>query len=186
MKSKTTTIIVTVIVITLLAWALIYANKKSNAPGPLDGFAKCLKDVGLKFYGAFWCPHCQSEKKLFGNSAKLIPYIECSNADQSQKQTCIDEKIEGYPTWEYSKEISIESATAPITCEKENKEGDCAQIGSQFYKVWLFPNIKILAGEEPKHEGTIYTFPAGTRSSGEISLENLAKFSSCQLPEAAK
>jgi hypothetical protein len=25
----------------------------------LDDFAKCIKDSGAMFYGAFWCPHCQ-------------------------------------------------------------------------------------------------------------------------------
>ena len=66
----------------------------------LDGFAQCIKDSGAKFYGAFWCPHCQEQKALFGTSAKLLPYIECSNPDRSQTQICKDAKIEGYPTWE--------------------------------------------------------------------------------------
>ncbi len=73
-----------------------------NKPGStkLDGFAQCITDSGAKFYGAFWCPHCQAQKALFGASAKLLPYIECSNADRSQKQACIDAKVESYPTWE--------------------------------------------------------------------------------------
>ena len=25
-----------------------------------------LKQVGAKMYGAFWCPHCQEQKQLFG------------------------------------------------------------------------------------------------------------------------
>ncbi len=61
----------------------------------------CLKDKGATFYGAFWCPHCKAQKKLFGSSAKYLPYIECSTADASgQTKECIDKKIEGYPTWE--------------------------------------------------------------------------------------
>jgi thiol-disulfide isomerase/thioredoxin len=71
------------------------------APGKYDAFAMCLKDKGATFYGAFWCPHCQAQKKLFGTSARLLPYVECSTADaQGQTQICIDKKIEGYPTWE--------------------------------------------------------------------------------------
>ena len=68
-------------------------------PGKYDGLAQCLKDKGVIFYGAFWCPHCQATKKQFGNSEKLLPYHECSNPDKSQNQECTDMKITQYPTW---------------------------------------------------------------------------------------
>jgi thiol-disulfide isomerase/thioredoxin len=72
-------------------------------PGKYDEFATCLKDKGAIFYGAFWCPHCQAQKKLFGSSVKLLPYVECSTADASgQTQICIDNKITGYPTWKFT------------------------------------------------------------------------------------
>ena len=72
-------------------------------PGKYDAFATCLKDKGAVFYGAFWCSHCQSEKKLFGSSEKLLPYVECSlPSGQGQTQICIDKKIESYPTWTFS------------------------------------------------------------------------------------
>lgn len=65
-----------------------------------DGFAQCLTDAGVKFYGAYWCPHCQAQKRLFENSSKL-PYIECSTPNgQGQTQVCIEAGITGYPTWE--------------------------------------------------------------------------------------
>lgn len=78
-------------------WALIsYANK----PGPLDPFATCLADSGAKFYGTFWCPHCQNQKKMFGKSQKKLPYIECSTPDGAgQTDNCKAIGIEGYPTW---------------------------------------------------------------------------------------
>jgi thiol-disulfide isomerase/thioredoxin len=73
-----------------------------TGPGELDNFAMCLKDSGAKFYGAFWCPHCVAQKALFGNSVKLLPYIECSTADgQNQLQVCKDANIKSYPTWEF-------------------------------------------------------------------------------------
>lgn len=72
-------------------------------PGKYDGLAQCLKDKGAVFYGAFWCPHCQEQKKIFGNSAELLPYVECSNPDgKSQTQICIDKGVEQYPTWEFA------------------------------------------------------------------------------------
>ncbi len=86
---------------------------KSNTPN-YDTFATCLKDKGAVFYGAFWCPHCQAEKKLFGSSEKLLPYVECSTADgQGQTQICKDKKIEGYPTWVFA-DGSILTGEVPL------------------------------------------------------------------------
>lgn len=72
----------------------------SVGPGKYDAFAQCLADKGVKMYGAFWCPHCQRTKALFGKSAHLLPYIECSTPDgKAQTQVCIDNKVVQYPTW---------------------------------------------------------------------------------------
>ena len=51
--------------------------------GQLDDFAQCLTDKEAVFYGAFWCPHCQAQKRMFGNSVKLLPYVECSTPAES-------------------------------------------------------------------------------------------------------
>lgn len=76
------------------------SEKTSFAPGALDSFAQCIKDKGIIFYGAFWCPHCQATKKEFGTSESKLPYVECSTLDgSSQTQVCIDKKITEYPTW---------------------------------------------------------------------------------------
>lgn len=70
---------------------------------PVAQFAQCLKDSGATFYGAFWCPHCKTQKALFGDAASLLPYVECSTPDGNrQLQICINKKIEGYPTWEFA------------------------------------------------------------------------------------
>lgn len=104
-------------------WVLIGAGALIGAliilgrtgPGRLDGFAQCLKDSGAKFYGAFWCPHCQNQKTMFGKSAKLLPYIECSTPDgRGQLQICKDEKVEGYPTWEFA-DGSRQSGEVPLS-----------------------------------------------------------------------
>lgn len=72
----------------------------SQKPGELDNFAKCLQEKGVKFYGAFWCPHCSNQKSLFGSSKEYLPYIECSAADgNSQLELCKQAKIRAYPTW---------------------------------------------------------------------------------------
>jgi len=98
---------------------LVSANSK---PGKLDEFALCLKDKGTLFYGTFWCLHCQNQKAMFGKSAKLIPYVECSTPDgRGQLAICQEKKIEGYPTWEFA-DGSRESGEVPLSrlSEKTN------------------------------------------------------------------
>tara|TARA_Y100000310_G_C20547598_1_gene746368 strand:- start:9 stop:497 length:489 start_codon:yes stop_codon:yes gene_type:complete len=71
-------------------------------PGKYDDFAQCLTDEGVKMYGAYWCSHCESQKKDFGDSFHLVDYVECSlpnNAGQTAK--CKDAGIESYPTWQF-------------------------------------------------------------------------------------
>ncbi len=89
------------IVIIVGAVALIAGNQpKTPSQYNLAAFAQCLTDKKVLFYGAFWCPHCQATKKVFGDAESKLPYVECSTADgQRQLQICIDQKIEGYPTW---------------------------------------------------------------------------------------
>jgi len=106
---------------------VIYGVKGNTAPGQLDNFATCLKNSGATFYGAFWCPHCQAEKKLFGNSEKLLPYVECSTPDgSSQNQTCNDKQIQSYPTWIFADgsrltgEIPLDTLAAKTGCPADN------------------------------------------------------------------
>ena len=88
------------IVIALIVAGIGASFVANRGPGQLDGFAQCLKDKGAIFYGAFWCPHCQATKKMFGKSARLLPYVECSTPDgQGQLQICKDKNITSYPTW---------------------------------------------------------------------------------------
>lgn len=78
----------------------------SNIPpaaGQYDTFASCIASSGAQFYGAYWCPHCQAQKKRFGTSERLLPYIECSLPDGSgQTQVCIDKGVHSYPTWYFA------------------------------------------------------------------------------------
>jgi len=68
----------------------------------LRALAIHLADTGVKMYGAYWCPHCQEQKDLFGAAARRLPYIECSMGAQGSPQTaaCREAGITTYPTWE--------------------------------------------------------------------------------------
>jgi hypothetical protein len=68
-----------------------------------DKFAQCLKDRGVKMYGAFWCEHCAEQKRRFGASFEFVPYIECGvKGDRTAKtQVCKDADIHLFPTWQF-------------------------------------------------------------------------------------
>lgn len=104
---KNAKIFIGIVAVLILGVAITVVARKgggtSAGPGKYDEFATCLKDKGAVFYGAFWCPHCQSQKKLFGSSQKLLPYVECSTADgRGQTQACIDKGVKSYPEWEFA------------------------------------------------------------------------------------
>ena len=81
----------------------ISVNVGKTTAGEYDDFARYLKKSGAVLYGAFWSPHVESQKKLFGSSAVYLPYVECSTADSSgQTRICLDKGIPAYPTWEFS------------------------------------------------------------------------------------
>lgn len=124
MKDKLPLIVIGIITIVLVIGGAILLSIQSNKPGKLDSFATCLKDKGVTFFGAFWCPHCKNQKKMFGNSAKLLPYIECSTPDgKSQTPVCQEAGIESYPTWEFSDgsrengEVSLEKLAEKSSCQ---------------------------------------------------------------------
>ena len=101
---KIFSLVIGLLVLGVIATVLLRGDVNGlEGPGKYDEFAICLKDKGAIFYGAFWCPHCQAQKKLFGSSTKLLPYVECSTADgNAQTQICIDKNVESYPTWEFA------------------------------------------------------------------------------------
>ena len=78
-----------VLVLRLIIW------RPNVADGALDDFARCLSDRGAVMYGAYWCSHCQNEKKAFGNSFRFVNYVECTD----EPDVCTEKKIDGYPTW---------------------------------------------------------------------------------------
>lgn len=91
--------VVTIFILGLIGSLVFYSVK----PGKLDGFAQCIKDKGAKFYGAYWCSHCQNQKELFGASKNILPYVECSHFDgRTQVKECADAGITGYPTWVFA------------------------------------------------------------------------------------
>ncbi len=118
----------TILIVALIIGALVIIGGvwwyQNNQPSKYDDFATCIKESGAKFYGAFWCPHCQDQKSLFGRAAKNLPYVECSTPDTNgQLPVCNNEKIESYPTWKFSDgtvnegELSLQKLAEATGCQ---------------------------------------------------------------------
>lgn len=62
--------------------------------------AKKLTESGAVTYTAFWCPHCQRQKELWGQEAwKQLRNIECSpKGYNAQPGLCLAKRVDGYPT----------------------------------------------------------------------------------------
>ncbi len=87
-----------------------YAMTVVDLEGEHDEFAQCMTEAGVKMYGAYWCSNCATQKNMFGRSWEHVEHIECAfpNNAQGQKQICVDESIEAYPTWEFSDGSRVE------------------------------------------------------------------------------
>lgn len=102
---------------------IIFKPKVSNNFYNLEEFAKCLTNKGAVMYGAYWCPHCKEQKKMFGSAFQYIKYVECTE----KVQECLNKNIKGYPTWIFKDgsrlegEQSLEVLSEKTGCElKEN------------------------------------------------------------------
>ena len=91
--------------VVILALHANYTAPEPEPIGPEDpmvrALAEHLKDSGVLFYGASWCPHCQDQKRLFGNSVSRLPYVECNVAGPNapQSSACTQAGVSTYPTW---------------------------------------------------------------------------------------
>jgi uncharacterized membrane protein len=75
------------------------ATSTGNAD-QLAALADHLRESGAVFYGAYWCPHCQNQKAMFGGAASRLPYVECdSRGTNGQPAACQAAGVKAYPTW---------------------------------------------------------------------------------------
>ena len=168
------------IVVALVAWYKL-------TPGKYDQLATCLKNDGVKFYGAYWCPHCKATKGEFGKSARKLPYIECANPDQSQTQICIDAKIVSYPTWEFPQPIILPAGDndTTISCDAKLPEGQSSPKACEDARpgTWItvIDKIPYASLSKPGLANKVWTLPALTRASGELPIELIGRLASCPL-----
>jgi thiol-disulfide isomerase/thioredoxin len=127
------------IIIALFGYVFFVDAKK---PGPYDEFAQCITNSGAKFYGAYWCPHCQKQKAEFGKSAKLLPYIECDTLTKEQKDTArtqIQQAIADGRLKEDQDPATVGIATSSEACMINSIKS---------YPTWIFADGSRVSGEQ--------------------------------------
>lgn len=77
--------------------------------------AEHLTSSGAVMYSAYWCPHCNEQKQLFGKEATAkLRIVECApDGRNSERALCESKKIEGFPTWEINGQL--DSGVKPLT-----------------------------------------------------------------------
>ena len=127
MKNKKTIIGVGVIAVVIIAFFLLFqkdgSTLKNSEITPYYKFAQCITDSGAKLYCADWAVQCREQKKVFGENAKFLTYIECSPPDSRERNArCKKDNIENYPTWEFADGKRIEDL---LSFDELEKETDC-------------------------------------------------------------
>lgn len=106
-----------------IALVVLIIYLTSSKASPYDDFSQCLTDSGTKMYGAYWCPHCQAQKKVFGSSFDKVNYIECATpGSTAQNEVCNSAGIKSYPTWVFADgkvitgQLSLEQLSTFTSC----------------------------------------------------------------------
>jgi thiol-disulfide isomerase/thioredoxin len=86
--------------------SLIAVGKKLPALTTTSGAAEIalaehLKKTGAVMYGAFWCPHCYTQRQTFGTVAwSKVNYVECAkDGEGANVDACNKAGIKLFPTW---------------------------------------------------------------------------------------
>ena len=97
----------TLIILTVLSLFVIAGcSSVKYTKGSLDDLANCLADKNVKEYGAFCCPNCATQQKMFGSSYDIIKsrnvYVECdARGENPQSDLCLEKNVQKYPDWEF-------------------------------------------------------------------------------------
>ena len=101
------------VLIPVVIWGLV-STKSSVKPGQYDNLAKCLTVSGAKMYGAYWCTHCQSQKRTLGDSFQYVKYVECAVVGTDKLAAeCQAAKIQSFPTWIFGSGERVEGEMTP-------------------------------------------------------------------------
>lgn len=119
MKNKTKFILYPAVGVGLAIFVPTFVPDNKSVSASLDQFAQCLTDSGVVMYGAEWCSHCKNEKNAFGDSFRLINYVECPG----DPKLCVEKDIKGYPAWIFPNGKKLEGEQG---LERLSRESGCS------------------------------------------------------------
>ncbi|MCW6037021.1 vitamin K epoxide reductase family protein [Spirulina subsalsa FACHB-351] len=98
----------------------------TTTSGPAEmALAAHMNEIGVRGYGAWWCPNCHHQKLLFGKEAfETLDYLECDPAGQNpQTAVCQAANVQGYPSWEINGRLYAGSQTLERLSELTGYDG---------------------------------------------------------------
>ena len=90
MNKNTITTLIVIIAVIGIAWFVINRN---TAEIPKD-LAQCIGQ-NSEYYGQYGCPHCATQKEMFGPNFKYLNSVDCFYA----REYCDEKNITATPTW---------------------------------------------------------------------------------------
>ena len=89
-------------------------------------FAKYLSNKNIVMYSAYWCPHCNDQKQLFGKQAvEELIIVECAkDGKNNQYKLCQEKGIEGFPSWEINNRLYSGTMSLDELAKMTNYDGD--------------------------------------------------------------
>ncbi len=81
-----------IIGVILLAIGILYF--KSGNANPDEKIVKCIAEKAT-LYVSTGCPHCQTQKNVFGEMVELLNIIDCTK----DSNKCVEAGITNIPTW---------------------------------------------------------------------------------------
>ena len=94
-KNPWTYIFLVLVAVTVYTFFSGSESGYDDSPGPHDELAQHLTEQGAVMYGTDWCPFCQEQMTMFGNSFRFIEYVDCDRS----RGVCNSMGVQSYPTW---------------------------------------------------------------------------------------
>mmetsp|Transcript_22048 Transcript_22048/g.28367 ORF Transcript_22048/g.28367 Transcript_22048/m.28367 type:complete len:249 (+) Transcript_22048:58-804(+) len=99
----------------------VSARVKRESTDQAKDLATYLSRQRWTMYGAFWCPHCQRQKEMFGREAwAMVNYVECdARGVDGKAAVCFGKGVNGFPTWKkgdqtFSGEMPLENLAKKV------------------------------------------------------------------------
>ena len=102
------------VILILSMFVLAACEPPKPVTGKYTELAKCVTSKGVILYGAFWCPHCLNQKKIFGDDIKYINYVECAEGgENAQPEVCTKAGVQRFPSWFFPGQGLVEGEQTP-------------------------------------------------------------------------